>query len=85
MIHRFDKETSGPVLVTRTRNSQVEFRTMSEKREVQKEYLALTQGSIKEESEVDLPTRLTQDYDDVKIRMQICEDEKRVLGFFKRV
>ncbi|EAK0997204.1 RluA family pseudouridine synthase [Campylobacter upsaliensis] len=85
VVHRLDKETSGLILVAKTKNSQVEFKTMFEKREIQKEYLALTQGLIKEEFEVDLPMRLTQNYDDVKTRMQICEDGKRALSFFKRV
>ncbi|MBS4241327.1 RluA family pseudouridine synthase [Campylobacter vulpis] len=85
VAHRLDKETSGLILVAKTKKSQVEFKAMFEKRAIQKEYLALTQGLTKKEFEVDLAMALTQNYDDVKTRMQISPQGKRALSFFERV
>ncbi|MCR2038673.1 RluA family pseudouridine synthase [Campylobacter helveticus] len=85
VAHRLDKETSGLILVAKNKNSQVEFKTMFEKRLIEKEYLALVQGCVKEKFEVNLPMCLTQNYDDIKTRMQISSSGKKALSFFQRL
>ncbi|GAA7431453.1 RNA pseudouridine synthase [Helicobacter pylori] len=56
LLHRLDKETSGVVLLVKENS---EFHSKAKKafknREVKKEYLALTQGIIEEEQEINAP------------------------------
>lgn len=83
VAHRLDKETSGLLLVAKHKNSQIEFKTMFEKRKIYKEYLALASGEIKENFTIDKPMDLAKDYDDIKTRMQICENGKKALTEFE--
>ena len=56
LLHRLDKETSGVVLLVKENS---EFHLKAKKafkdRAVKKEYLALTQGIIEEEREINAP------------------------------
>ncbi|TKX31049.1 RNA pseudouridine synthase [Campylobacter aviculae] len=83
VAHRLDKETSGLILVTKNKQTQVEFKTMFEKRQIQKEYLALVQGEVKINFKIDANIDLAKNYNDVKTRMQICENGKRALTEFE--
>ncbi|MBZ7931802.1 RluA family pseudouridine synthase [Campylobacter sp. RM12910] len=83
IAHRLDKETSGLILVTKNKNAQIEFKTMFEKRQIQKEYLALVSGKIEKNFKIDACIDLIQNYDDVKTRMQICEKGKKALTEFE--
>jgi RluA family pseudouridine synthase len=56
IVHRIDKETSGVVLLAKTRDAMRALTAQFEGREVEKEYLALVRGSpLDDEGEVDLP------------------------------
>lgn len=83
VAHRLDKETSGLLLIAKHKKSQIEFKTMFEKRKIYKEYLALVSGEIKENFIVDKAMDLTKNYDDIKTRMQICEDGKKAITEFE--
>lgn len=83
VAHRLDKETSGLILVAKHKNSQIDFKTMFEKKEIQKEYLALVQGQINENFSVNVRMDLVKDYDDIKTRMCICEKGKSSSTEFK--
>lgn len=83
VVHRLDKETSGLILVAKHKEAQIELKTMFEKKQIQKEYLALASGEIKVNFIVDQAMDLTKDYDDVKTRMQICENGKKAITEFE--
>ncbi|TEY02048.1 RluA family pseudouridine synthase [Campylobacter sp. US33a] len=83
VAHRLDKETSGLLLVAKHKKSQIEFKTMFEKKQIQKEYLALVEGCVKENFIVDKAMDLVKNYDDIKTRMQICEDGKKAITEFE--
>ncbi|MGI7418768.1 RluA family pseudouridine synthase, partial [Campylobacter coli] len=83
VAHRLDKETSGLILVAKHKKAQIELKTMFEKKQIQKEYLALASGEIKVNFIVDQAMDLTKDYDDVKTRMQICENGKKAITEFE--
>ncbi|VEJ52385.1 ribosomal pseudouridine synthase [Campylobacter insulaenigrae] len=76
VAHRLDKETSGILLVAKHKNSQIELKTMFEKRLVQKSYLALVEGKTEKEFIVNEKMDLAKDYDISKTRMHICENGK---------
>ncbi len=71
VAHRLDFETSGVIVVGKDINS-----TIFENREVSKSYVAMVQGKIEREFTIDAKMDLANNYDDVKMRMQICENGK---------
>ena len=50
LVNRLDRETSGVTLVAKTDAAARELRQLWEKREVQKEYLAIVHGHVREDS-----------------------------------
>ena len=88
VAHRLDRETSGLILVAKNKKTQIVLKTMFEKRQIQKEYLALVQGKTPLEFEVNVPLALGKDYDEFKTRMRICplsEGGKEAYTEFKRL
>ncbi|MBM0637542.1 RluA family pseudouridine synthase [Campylobacter sp. VicNov18] len=83
VAHRLDKETSGVILVAKHKKAQIELKALFEKKLIQKEYLALVKGEIKENFRVDKAMDLVKNYDDVKTRMQICEQGKKAITDFE--
>jgi len=83
VAHRLDKETSGLILVAKHKNSQILLKTMFEKKQIQKEYLALVSGKTQNFFTINLAIDLTRNYDDFKTRMQIYENGKNALTEFK--
>lgn len=49
LVHRLDKETSGVILLAKTKKMQGAIETLFKKREVKKSYIALVSGKIKKE------------------------------------
>lgn len=47
IVHRIDKDTSGLIVVARTKKALYELKRLFKKREVYKEYLCLVRGQIK--------------------------------------
>ena len=76
VAHRLDCETSGLIVVGKDKNAVVNLKKLFENRQVYKSYVALTQGKISENLRIEANMDLANDYDDVKMRMQICEDGK---------
>jgi len=76
VAHRLDYETSGLIVVGKDKNAVVNLKKLFEKRQVYKSYVALAYGKISENLRVEANMDLANDYDDVKMRMQICEDGK---------
>ena len=72
VAHRLDCETSGLIVVGKDKNAVVNF----ENRQVYKSYVALVHSKISENLRIEANMDLANDYDDVKMRMRICEDGK---------
>ncbi|WP_141081841.1 pseudouridine synthase family protein, partial [Campylobacter concisus] len=76
VAHRLDFETSGVIVVGKDRNSTIKLKKIFENREVFKSYVAMVQGKIEREFMIDAKMDLANNYDDVKMRMQICKNGK---------
>lgn len=74
VAHRLDFETSGLIVVALNRNSQIKLKKLFESRAVDKKYVAMVKGKLAENLTIDAKMDLAHDYDDVKMRMKICED-----------
>jgi 23S rRNA pseudouridine1911/1915/1917 synthase len=74
IVHRIDKETSGLLLCARHKKSERTLKMMFESRDVQKEYLALVEGEVKEAFLIDEPIHRHHDQEAVvKVMMEINE------------
>ena len=76
VAHRLDCETSGLIVVGKDKNAVVNLKKLFENRQVYKSYVALVHGKISENLRIEASIDLANDYDDVKMRMRICEDGK---------
>jgi len=76
VAHRLDCETSGLIVVGKDKNAVVNLKKLFENRQVYKNYVALAHGKISENLRIEANMDLANDYDDVKMRMRICEDGK---------
>ena len=76
VAHRLDCETSGLIVVGKDKNAVVNLKKLFENRQVYKSYVALAQGKISENLRIEANMDLANDYDDVKMRMRICQDGK---------
>ena len=76
VAHRLDCETSGLIVVGKDKNAVVNLKKLFENRKVYKSYVALAQGKISENLRIEANMDIANDYDDVKMRMRICEDGK---------
>lgn len=88
VAHRLDRETSGLILVAKNKKTQIILKTMFEKKQIQKEYIALAYGETPLEFVCDEPMNLAEDYDSIKTRMRICplnEGGKEARTEFKRL
>lgn len=55
IVHRLDKETSGVMIVAKDKESFNKLQSEFKAREVQKTYIALVHGPIKEEGKIEVP------------------------------
>ena len=76
VAHRLDCETSGLIVVGKDKNAVVNLKKLFENRQVYKSYVALVHSKISENLRIEANMDLANDYDDVKMRMRICEDGK---------
>ena len=76
VAHRLDCETSGLIVVGKDKNAVANLKKLFENRQVYKSYVALVHGKISENLRIEANMDLANDYDDVKMRMRICEDGK---------
>ena len=79
VAHRLDCETSGLIVVGKDKNAVVNLKKLFENRQVYKSYVALAHGKISENLHIEANMDLANDYDDVKMRMRICEDGKSAM------
>ena len=74
IAHRIDKETSGLVLCATNKESERDIKMMFQERDMQKKYLALVHGELKEACIVEAPLLRFQDESAV-VRMVIKVDD----------
>lgn len=55
IVHRLDKGTSGLMVVARTKETRSKMLEMFKKREIKKTYLALVEGDLSREGEINVP------------------------------
>src|SRR5581483_2611592 len=73
ITHRLDLETSGVLLVARTREAAVSLKRAFAKRRTHKRYLALVHGALEGEGVIELPLAL-QAAGLVRVKMEVRED-----------
>jgi len=80
-VHRIDKATSGLVLISKNKKSEVELKQLFENKEVYKEYIALVDGKIEKDFEID--EKLLVDLPSSKIRIKVHVHENGKEAFTK--
>lgn len=70
--HRIDKETSGLVLVGKNKKSEIELKSLFETKKVYKEYLALVNGQI--ESNINIDEKLIVGHPSCSIKIKVHVD-----------
>lgn len=83
VAHRLDKETSGLILVAKNKKSQIEFKTMFEKRLIEKNYIALVNGKTQPFFAVNESMSLEKNYNNIKTRMCIDINGKNAITHFE--
>ncbi|MRI59284.1 MAG: RNA pseudouridine synthase [Epsilonproteobacteria bacterium] len=76
IAHRLDKETSGLVLCAKHKDAEKRLKGMFESKKIQKSYLALVRGDLKEELFIDEPIALNRDYSRIKLKVIIDKEGK---------
>ncbi len=76
IVHRLDKQTSGLIMVARHKKAEAKLKMLFEKRQVQKTYLALVRGKVNKPLHVDVPLKLNDNYESIKLRMLVHKDGK---------
>ena len=86
LVHRIDQETSGLVLVSRDKGSEIALKTLFEKRFVQKEYVALVRGKLEKDLFINEPLlRDSSGSGIVKIMVKVHPDGKPSYTYVKPV
>ena len=75
-VHRIDMETSGLLLASRNKAAEKRLKTLFERRDVSKDYLAWVHGKMENSVRVDVPLRQNQDFSTIKLKMLIDPDGK---------
>ena len=81
IVHRIDKDTSGLVIIAKNDNSHINLSKQIQNREVEKTYIALVRGKIKEnEATINMPIgRSTKD----RKKMAVIKTGKEAITHFK--
>ncbi len=83
--HRIDKETSGLVLASMSKEDEIRLKKMFEAKEIKKSYLAWVRGNTKEYFEVEEPIKIRRDYSTSKHKVEISKDGKYAKTIFKKI
>ncbi len=84
-VHRIDQETSGLLLASTNRDSEIKLKGMFEKKEINKSYLAWVFGNTEDEFIVDKPIKIRDDYSTSKHKVEINIDGKVATTHFKKL
>ena len=83
LIHRIDAETSGLIIVGKNKKSETELTEMFQDKKYHKSYLAIVQGQIKEELQID--KGLDREGLLIGVRMKVCEEGKESVTVIKPI
>jgi len=72
-VHRIDKGTSGLIVISKNKKSEVELKQLFEDKKVYKEYTALVDGKV--EDNLDINEKLLVDLPSSKIRIKVHVNE----------
>lgn len=78
LAHRIDQETSGLVLVSKNKYSDMVLKNMFENKQYQKEYLAVVRGKIDKEITIDSPMMKDED-SSIGVKMKVDDKGKNSL------
>ncbi len=81
LVHRIDAETSGLVIVGKTKKSEVALKDMFQEKKYHKSYLAIARGEIKDEIKIDEP--LDKEGELIGVRMKVCPNGKDSITIIK--
>ena len=84
-VHRIDMETSGLFLASTNRENEIKLKTMFERKEIKKSYLAWVRGNTKEQFAVDAPIKTRDDYSTKKHKVEIADDGKKAITNFTKL
>jgi len=76
LTHRLDKETSGLIICSKNKSSEISIKNMFQEKQIQKYYLALVKGEIKDKMIIDKPIITNKDLD-IKVKVLIDENGKK--------
>ncbi len=76
ITHRIDKETSGLVLISKNKTTEIEIKRLFEEKRVQKSYLVYVRGEINEKIKIDAPIWKNREFGEIKLKVLIDERGK---------
>lgn len=84
-VHRIDMETSGLLLASINRESEIQLKSMFEQKKIQKTYLAWVRGNTAPSFTVDAPIKISQDYTHSKHKVTIDSNGKKAQTEFTKL
>ena len=84
LIHRLDKETSGLIISSKNKQTEIELKTLFEKRQIQKYYLAFVESNIKDEIIINKPIITNKDMN-IKVKILIDKNGKEAITHIKPI
>ena len=82
LAHRIDQETSGLVLVTKNKFSDMMLKEMFENKQYKKNYLAIVKGEITENIKIDIGIKKATN-SKIGVKMMVSEDGKESCTYIK--
>ena len=85
-VHRIDQETSGLLLASVNRKTEIKLKGLFEKKEIQKRYLAWVRGKTQKNFSVDAAIKVRDSYsEDLKHKVEINSCGKTAFTEFERL
>ena len=81
LVHRIDAETSGLVIVAKTKKSEIALKDMFQEKKYHKSYLAIARGEIKDEIKINEP--LDKEGELIGVRMKVSPEGKDSITIIK--
>ena len=75
-VHRIDKGTSGLIVISKNKTSEVELKQLFEDKKVYKEYTALVDGKVKEAFNINEKLLVDLPSSKIRIKVHVHEDGK---------
>jgi 23S rRNA pseudouridine1911/1915/1917 synthase len=73
VVHRLDKETSGLIIVSKSKEYENELKRLFSQRNVEKKYKALVRGRVADEMRIEAPILTNGNFESVKMKVYINE------------